>query len=94
MGPRPSDKHSIDRIDVNGNYEHENCRWATYEEQNRNQRISKNNKSGFKGVCWSKQNNKWEAYISINSKKKNLGLFSDLNEAIEARKKAEIKYWK
>jgi len=38
MGPRPSSKHSIDRIRVNGNYEPGNVRWATVLEQRHNQR--------------------------------------------------------
>jgi hypothetical protein len=38
MGPRPSDKHSLDRIDTNGHYEPGNCRWATWGEQQNNTR--------------------------------------------------------
>lgn len=38
MGPRPSRKHSLERIDVNGNYEPSNCKWATTGEQSINRR--------------------------------------------------------
>jgi hypothetical protein len=40
MGSRPSPKHSLDRIDVNGNYEPTNCRWATMVMQVNNKRTN------------------------------------------------------
>lgn len=41
MGERPSAKHSLDRIDTNGDYEPGNCRWATAREQNNNTRANR-----------------------------------------------------
>lgn len=41
MGERPTDKHSIDRIDGSKGYSPDNCRWATAAEQGRNQITNK-----------------------------------------------------
>jgi hypothetical protein len=40
MGKPPTPKHSLERKDVNGNYEPDNCKWATHREQSNNKRDS------------------------------------------------------
>lgn len=88
-----NDKLTIDRINVSGNYEPKNCRWATHIEQCHNRGLSKRNKSGYTGVHYDKQNHKYIATITNNYKQIKLGYFNDIESAIKARKKAEIKYW-
>ena|SRR6266511_80038 len=51
MGPRPSPKHTIERIDVNGNYEPSNCCWMEWSRQNSNTR--RNRLLEYQGRCQS-----------------------------------------
>ena len=50
MGARPSEKHTLERIDNDKGYCKGNCKWATRTDQARNQRLKKNNKTGVSGV--------------------------------------------
>src|SRR5690554_4306112 len=58
------------------------------------QKAHKDSSSGVKGVCWVKSRKRWNAYITIAGKSKNLGYFIDKEDAIKARKDAEEKYHK
>ena len=81
---------TIDRIDVNGNYCPENCRWVDRHIQNANKRKQPNNTSGYTGVYYLKQKNlikRWESRIQVNYKDVKLGIYMTQKEALEARNK-------
>lgn len=75
----------IDHIDNDPcNNKFINLRLANDSQNHANERLSKNNKSGFKGVYYNKQNKKYRAQIMVNYKKKNLGSYETAEEAHKA----------
>lgn len=69
-----------------------NLRVCSYSQNSKNQKISKRNKTGVVGVCMSK-NGKYIAQIRSDGKDMYLGSFKTIEEAIKARKDAELKYF-
>jgi hypothetical protein len=84
----------VDHIDNDSmNNRKSNLRVCLHKENSRNSKDRVNNSSGHKGVSWYKKNNKWMAYIMVDKKHKTLGYFHDINDAINARRLAEEKYF-
>lgn len=70
-----------------------NLREATNSQNGKNLKLSKANKTGIAGVCWSERYQNYRSYIKVDHKQKYLGTFKTLDEASKARHEAEDKYF-
>lgn len=91
MGPCP-EGYSLDRINPEGDYCKENCRWASLELQSINKGLFSNNTSGYAGVSKTPYDS-WVAVIHSKGNTIYLGSFKSKEDAINARKQAEETYW-
>lgn len=70
-----------------------NLRVCNHSQNGANQVAKKKNKTGFKGVHWSKTRKKFCAQIQVNQKMFNLGRYSSATDAAIAYNKAATKAW-
>jgi hypothetical protein len=71
----------------------ENLRKADNQTNQANAKKSKNNTSGYKGVFWNSQRQKYHGKIQVNGKQIHLGSFVDPKKAHEAYIEAAKKYY-
>ena len=83
---------TIERINVDGDYCPDNCKWATWSEQTFNRRTARSN-SGERGIRHIVERDRYSARIGKGYKRVSLGEFATLEEAVKARREAEIKYF-
>lgn len=86
MGKRPSEEYSIDRIDNDGDYCPENCRWTSKYVQAGNKR----NNAKVPGVTYAKKDDAWLVRLMRNGKLIFCKQVKDYEEAVRLRKNAEV----
>jgi hypothetical protein len=91
MGEAPEGL-SLDRIDCNGKYCKENCRWANSQEQRINQRQLPRNTSGRTGVSFNMSKGKWCAAICLKGVTYYGGCYENFDDAVSARERLEVEY--
>ncbi len=83
----------VDHEDGNRlNNQRYNIRATSTHDNNKNRARQTNNKSGTPGVYWHKGSSKWIARIHVNRKDITIGSFVNKDDAINARKKADVQY--
>ena len=84
--PNSSNKPCADHINNNpADNILTNVRWATHSENGMNASMNSRNTSGTKGVSFHKRQNKWYAQITVDGKRKHLGYFTNIDDAVKAR---------
>lgn len=71
----------------------DNLRLIPWDRECRKRGVRADNSSGHSGVEWFPSSKRWRVKIGVGKKHRTVGFFKDLDEAVQARKDAERKYW-